>query len=183
MGTFRGTFESPQWVHLKMNKTTCDLCDEFESLVQVVDPLFRSYGGVSQFWGCIATIKCHEDNSRVREMVELDGAGKVLVIDGGGSLRRALVGDQLAAKAAAHGWAGIVVYGAVRDVEVLAALPIGVQAMGHSPLRTSKKGIGDEGRIVRFAGVNFVPGHFLYADGNGIVVSAQALHVNATSAP
>ncbi len=158
-----------------MEKTTCDLCDEYEAVVQVADPLLHTYGGISNFSGCITTIKCHEDNSRVRELVAQDGQRKVLVIDGGGSVRRALVGDQLAAKAISHGWQGIVVYGAVRDVEVLATLPIGIQAIGHSPIRSAKNGIGEQDVIVRFAGISFVPGQFLYADRNGIVVAPHAL--------
>ena len=136
---------------------------------------FRSYGGAAHFGGCIATIKCHEDNSRVSELVEQDGHGKVLVIDGGGSLRRALIGDQMAAKAMAHGWHGIVVYGAVRDVDMLATLAIGVQAVGHTPLRPAKNGVGEHGVTVRFAGLTIVPGYFIYADHNGVVVAPHAL--------
>jgi regulator of ribonuclease activity A len=158
-----------------LDKTTCDLCDEYGPVLQVANPVFRSYGGVAQFGGCIATVKCHEDNSRVRELVVQDGRGKVLVVDGGGSLRRALLGDQLAAKALAHGWQGIVIYGAVRDVDVLATLAIGVQALGHSPVRPAVDGAGEEGIPVEFAGITCVPGHFVYADHNGIVVSPHAL--------
>jgi regulator of ribonuclease activity A len=158
-----------------MEKTTCDLCDEYPAVAQVAQPLFHSYGGIANFSGCIATIKCHEDISRVRELVERDGRQKVLVIDGGGSVRRALLGDQLAAKAVAHGWQGIVINGAVRDIEVMATLPIGVQAIGHIPARPANDGTGEQGVSVRFAGIHFVPGHFLYADRNGIVVAPHAL--------
>jgi len=158
-----------------LDKTTCDLCDEYGPVLQVADPVFRSYGGVAQFGGSIATVKCHEDNSRVRELVVQDGQGKVLVIDGGGSLRRALLGDQLAAKALAHGWQGVVIYGAVRDVDVLGTLAIGVQALGHSPVRPAADGAGEEGVTLQFAGLTCVPGHFLYADHNGIVVAPHAL--------
>jgi len=158
-----------------MRKTTCDLCDEHESLVQVAELEFRSYGGATRCCGRIETIQCHEDNSRVRDCVDTDGRGKVLVIDGGGSLRRSLLGDQLAAKATSNGWAGILVYGAVRDLDALAGLAIGIFALGHVPLRTAKKGIGEWGKVLRFAGVTFAPGAHLYADLNGIVVSPQAL--------
>lgn len=158
-----------------MDKTTCDLCDEYGALLQVADSVFQNYGGIASFGGCIATVKCHEDNSRVRELVEQDGRGKVLVIDGGGSLRRALVGDQLAGKALDHGWQGIVVYGAVRDVDMMATLSIGVHALGHCPVRPAKNGVGEQGVTVRFAGLTVVPGHFLYADRNGMVVAPQAL--------
>lgn len=160
---------------MPVEKTTCDLCDEYESTIQVVESIFHGYGGIGRFSGTIATIKCHEDNSRVRELVEQPGHGKVLVVDGGGSLRRALIGDQLAAKAAARGWHGILIHGAVRDVDALAALPIGIVAVGHVPLRTAKKGLGETGIAVRFAGVTFVPGEQLYADRNGIVVAPHPL--------
>jgi regulator of ribonuclease activity A len=158
-----------------MGKTTCDLCDEHAAVIQVADPVFRSYGGLTAFSGAISTLKCHEDNSRVRELVDQKGGGQVLVIDGGASLRRALVGDQLAAKALANGWRGIVVYGAVRDVEILRTLAIGVVALGLQPMRSVKNGVGETGITLRFAGISFVPGHHLYADDNGIVVAPQPL--------
>jgi regulator of ribonuclease activity A len=158
-----------------MPKSTCDLCDHNESLVAVLELSFNSYGGAARCCGRIETIKCHEDNSRVRECVELDGRGRVLVIDGGGSLRRSLVGDMLAARALAHGWQGLLVHGAVRDVDALAVLPLGIFALGHVPMRTEKKGVGEMGVPLRFAGVTFMPGAYLYADRNGIVVAAQAL--------
>jgi regulator of ribonuclease activity A len=158
-----------------LDKITCDLCDEYPSLVHVAEPLFRSYGGRSRFSGCISTIRCREDNSRFRELIVQDGAGRVIVIDGGGSLRRALVGDQLAAIAVSNGWQGIVVHGAVRDAEALAELPLGVFAMGLCPMRPANDGAGEQGIAVRFAGISFEPGHYLYADQNGIVVAPHAL--------
>jgi regulator of ribonuclease activity A len=158
-----------------LEKTTCDLCDEYPGLVQVAEPLFQSYGGESRFSGRMSTIRCREDNSRFRELIVQDGVGRVIVIDGGGSLRRALVGDQLAAIALSNRWQGIVVHGAVRDAEALANLPLGVFAMGLCPMRPANDGVGDEGIIVRFAGINFEPGHYLYADRNGIVVAPHAL--------
>jgi regulator of ribonuclease activity A len=158
-----------------LEKTTCDLCDEYPSLVHVAEPLFHSYGGRSRFSGCISTIRCREDNSRFRELIVQDGAGRVIVIDGGGSLRRALVGDQLAAIALSNGWQGIVVHGAVRDAEALADLPLGVFALGLCPMRPANDGVGEQGIIVRFAGISFEPGHYLYADRNGIVVAPHAL--------
>jgi regulator of ribonuclease activity A len=158
-----------------MEKSTCDLCDDHSASVQIVDPVFRSYGGIHAFGGPIATLKCHEDNSRVRELVEQEGHGRVLVVDGGGSLRCALVGDQLAAKALARGWRGIVVYGAVRDVEILGTLSLGIQALGANPMKSVKNGVGEQGIALRFAGAHFVPGHYVYADVNGIVVAPHAL--------
>ncbi|MBJ9977226.1 ribonuclease E activity regulator RraA [Pseudomonas sp. S75] len=154
---------------------TPDLCDAYPDLVQVLEPMFSNFGGRDSFGGQIVTLKCFEDNSRVREQVELDGRGKVLVVDGGGSLRRALLGDMLAEKAASNGWEGLVIYGCVRDVDVLAQTNVGVQALASHPLKTDKRGIGDVDVPVTFAGVTFLPGHYLYADNNGVIVSPSPL--------
>ena len=158
-----------------MSKSTCDLCDEYEGLIQVAEPVFKSYGGRSSFSGEISTIKCPEDNSLVRERVASPGQGKVLVVDGFGSLRRSLLGDQLGDKAVANGWQGIVVFGAVRDIEALEKLDLGVLALGVIPLKTDKQGAGQRDLALRFAGVTFVPGHFVYADRNGVIVASKAL--------
>jgi len=158
-----------------MHLSTCDLCDRYPGLVRVAEPLFRDFGGRHGFGGRIVTIKCHEDNSLVRDLVGEPGQGCVLVVDGGGSLRRSLLGDQLAAKAVANGWEGIVVFGAVRDVEAIAHMNLGVKALGAIPLKTDKRGIGDRDIALRFAGVDFVPGEYLYADANGMIVAARAL--------
>ena len=162
-----------------MRRSTCDLCDEFPDEVIAAEPLFRDFGARSIFSGRIVTIRCFEDNSRVRDLVAENGRGCVLVIDGGGSVRRALLGDQLAAKASVNGWEGIVIYGAVRDVEVLAGMDLGIRALAAIPLKTDKKGIGERDLEVCFAGVRFVPGHHLYADGNGMIVTARELPANA----
>ena len=159
-----------------MSHSTCDLCDEHEGLLQVAEPVFKSYGGRSAFSGEISTIKCPEDNSLVRERVATPGHGKVLIIDGFGSLRRSLLGDQLGEKAVANGWHGIVVFGAVRDVEALEQLNLGVLALGAIPLKTDKQGAGQRDVTLRFAGVTFVPGHYVYADRNGLVVAPAALN-------
>lgn len=156
-------------------KSTCDLCDEFESLVQIAAPMFRSFGGRPAFSGEIVTLACPEDNSRVREQVALPGRGKVLVVDGLGSVRRSLLGDQLAAKAVANHWEGIVIHGAVRDVTVLRGLDLGVLTLAAIPLKTEKKGSGDQGRPVSFAGVTFTPGNHIYADENGLIVAPRPL--------
>ena len=158
-----------------MHYITPDLCDAYPELVQVVEPMFANYGGRDSFGGQIVTIKCHEDNSLVKEQVDLSGQGKVLVVDGGGSLRRALLGDMLAEKAAKNGWEGIVVYGCIRDVDVIAQTDLGVQALASHPMKTDKRGIGDLNIPVSFGGVTFKPGDYLYADNNGIIVSPQAL--------
>jgi regulator of ribonuclease activity A len=157
-----------------MQYVTPDLCDAYP-YVDVVEPMFGNFGGRDSFGGQIVTIKCFEDNSLVKDQVELDGRGKVLVVDGGGSLRRALLGDMLAEKAAKNGWEGIVVYGCVRDVDVLAQTDLGVQALAAHPMKTEKRGIGDLNVEVTFAGVTFTPGHYIYADNNGIIVAHEEL--------
>ena len=157
-----------------MDWTTPDLCDAHPD-VQVVEPLFRGFGGRVAFHGPIATVCCHEDNSRVRELAGTPGLGRVMVVDGGGSRRRALLGDQIAANAARNGWAGFLIHGAVRDVEVLAQLDLGVQALAAHPMKTEKRGLGEADVPVAFAGVDFRPGHWLYADANGVIVSASPL--------
>jgi regulator of ribonuclease activity A len=157
-----------------MDWTTPDLCDAHPD-VQVAEPLFRGFGGRVAFHGPIATVRCHEDNSRVRELAGTPGLGRVMVVDGGGSRRRALLGDQIAANAARNGWAGFLIHGAVRDVEVLAQLDLGVQALAAHPMKTEKRGLGEADVPVAFAGVDFRPGHWLYADANGVIVSASPL--------
>ncbi|QKZ03898.1 MULTISPECIES: ribonuclease E activity regulator RraA [Pseudomonas] len=158
-----------------MHYLTPDLCDAYPELVKVLEPMFSNFGGRDSFGGQIVTIKCFEDNSLVKEQVDKDGKGKVLVVDGGGSLRCALLGDMLAEKAAKSGWEGIVIYGCIRDVDVIAQVDLGVQALASHPLRTEKRGIGDLNVPVTFAGVTFTPGEFIYADNNGVIVSPSAL--------
>ncbi len=158
-----------------MTRSICDLCDDHADLVQVAEPLFRDFGARRAFSGPITTIQCHEDNALVRSTFKTAGEGRVLVVDGGGSLRRALVGDMLASLMIQNGWAGVVVFGAVRDVEVLATMPVAVRALGVCPRPPIKKGVGERDVPVRFAGVAFTPGAWLYADENGFLVSAQPL--------
>jgi len=154
---------------------TADLCDEFGDELEVCEPLFCDYGGKPRFAGPIATIKCFEDNSRVRELTAEPGQGRVLVIDAGGSRRRAVLGDMLAQRAVDNGWSGILVYGCVRDSVALGEMPLGVKALGTCPLKTDKRDEGQSQIPVRFAGVVFRPGHWLFADEDGVVVSARAL--------
>ncbi|WP_188036442.1 ribonuclease E activity regulator RraA [Pseudomonas sp. EZ-C24] len=156
---------------------TPDLCDANPDLVQVLEPMFSNFGGRDSFGGQIVTIKCFEDNSLVKAQAELDGHGKVLVVDGGGSLRCALLGDMIAAKAAQNGWEGLVIYGCVRDVDVLVQTNVGVQALAAHPLKTDKRGLGDLNVVVTFAGVTFRPGEYVYADNNGVIVSPQPLQM------
>lgn len=154
---------------------TPDLCDEYPDLVQVVEPMFNNYGLHESFGGEIVTVKCFEDNSKVKELVDTDGKGKVMVVDGGGSMRHALLGDMLSEKAAKNGWEGLIIYGCIRDVDAIMETELGVQALGTNPLKTDKRGLGDVNVTVKFGGVEFVPGQFVYADNNGVIVSPKAL--------
>ncbi|ATE60755.1 ribonuclease E activity regulator RraA [Thauera sinica] len=158
-----------------MTIQTTDLCDANEDKVSVVSPMFRSFGGRTAFGGPIATLKLFEDNALVRKTLEGAGEGRVLVIDGGGSMRCALVGDQLAALGVENGWAGIVVYGCIRDAKAIGAMDIGVFALGTHPRKTVKRNTGEADIPVTFGGVTFVPGHHLYADEDGVIVSPTAL--------
>jgi len=152
-----------------------DLCDDFADFVQVATPLFRSFGGRSSFGGEIVTIKCHEDNSLVAEQVNEPGEGKVLVVDGGGSLRCGLLGDNLAQKAFENCWEGIVVYGCIRDVDIISEIDLGVQALASNPMKSVKRNIGLLGEVLSFAGIKFVPGQYAYGDNNGLLVSVKCL--------
>ena len=158
-----------------MHIVTPDLCDDHADQLQVLEPMLGNFGGRSAFGGEIVTVKCFEDNSLVKSQVDEPGVGKVLVVDGGGSLRRALLGDNLAEQAAKNGWQGLIIYGCIRDVDVIAETELGVMAIATHPMKTEKRGIGDLNVPVTFGGVTFVPGHFVYADNNGVVVAANNL--------
>lgn len=150
--------------------SVADLCDEHEGVIEVCVAPFRDFGGRTAFSGPIRTVRCHEDNSLVKATLAEPGEGYVLVVDGGGSLHRALVGDVLAADAVKNGWAGIVVYGAVRDAVVLSTLDIGIKALGTNPMRSVKRGEGVVDTPVAFGGLVFLPGDMLYADEDGVAV-------------
>ncbi|MDR2990627.1 MAG: ribonuclease E activity regulator RraA [Burkholderiaceae bacterium] len=158
---------------------TCDLCDVHEAdtsgAFRVLPPTFQDYGAARPFCGPVHTLRCPEDNSRVREAVNSPGQGRVLVIDSGGSLRHGLVGGNLAAAAAKNGWAGIVVDGCVRDAAELRASGVPIRALALMPRRTEKRGEGQAGVPVRIQGVPVRPGDWLYADEDGIVVCNCAL--------
>ncbi len=159
----------------RMTLATTDLCDAHPDDVHVVDPIFHDFGGRVAFAGVIATVKAHEDNSLVRKALEEPGQGRVLVVDGGGSQRCAMLGGNLAALAATNGWTGVVVYGCVRDVRELRAAQVGVKALAAHPKKSEKRGEGARDVAVTFGGVTFRPGEHLYADADGIVVSARAI--------
>lgn len=159
---------------------TCDFCDAHEAdtsgAFRVLPPVFHDYGAVRRFCGPVVTLLCPEDNSRVREAVNTPGLGRVLVVDGGGSVRRALVGGNLAAAAAKNGWAGIVVNGAVRDLAEMAAEQTGIKALALMPLRSTKRDEGHKDLPVQIQGVWVRPGDWLYADEDGMVVADRPLH-------
>ena len=159
-----------------MSTATTDLCDAHPE-AQVCEPILTDYGGRRAFHGPIATLKVFEDNGPVRAALETPGAGRVLVVDGGGSLRCALVGGLLGKLAAERGWAGIVIYGCVRDRDELAQCDVGIKALATTP-RKSEKGLhgGHADRVVRFAGTTFRSGAWLYADADGVVVAEGAIH-------
>lgn len=152
-----------------------DLCDQYPEHIQVLEPLFRDFGARQEFSGEIVTVKCFEDNSLVKELVDHPGTGKVMVVDGGGSLRRALLGDMLAEKACSNGWEGFVIYGCARDVEILKTIDLGIKALNAHPMKTDKRGEGQQGIKLNFAGVTLQPGHYIYADENGIIVADKQL--------
>ena len=159
-----------------MTTATADLCDAHPDQVKVCQIPFRSFGQVAAFNGPIRTLSVLDDNALVRQVLERPGQGGVLVINGGGSLKRALVGDNLATLAIDNGWAGIIVHGAVRDTAVIAAMPVGIKAVGTTPLRADRDAIGEIDIPTAFGGVIFTPGDWLYADADGVVVAAQRLH-------
>lgn len=154
---------------------TPDLCDDNPDDVLVLEPLFQNFGGKPAFFGQVVTVKCFEDNSRVKELAGTDGDGKVMVVDGGASLSKALIGDQIALDAVNHGWQGVVINGCARDIHELQRMPIGVRALASIPVRPEKKSLGDVDVPVTFAGQTIEPGMYLYADETGIVVSKKQL--------
>jgi regulator of ribonuclease activity A len=158
-----------------MDFKTADLCDAHADTLQIAEPMLSDFGGRGSFSGPIETVKTFEDNSLVRETLETAGEGRVLVVDGGGSLRCALLGDNLAKLGIDNGWGGVVINGCIRDSGEIAGMDIGVKALGTHPLKSNKSKFGQVGTPVSFAGVTFRPGDYLYADEDGIVVSAKKL--------
>jgi len=159
---------------------TTDLLDANDELIQreqlrVLAPIFQRYGGRTAFAGEIVTLKIFEDNSLVRTLLAEPGTGKVLVVDGGGSQRCALLGDQLAELAVRNGWEGVVVYGCIRDSAAINSLPLGVRAVNTHPLKTVKKNVGERDVPVTFGGVTLKPGEWLCADEDGVIVSSTPL--------
>lgn len=163
--------------------TTADLCDQNPPGLQIAEPLFRDYGGRLSFEGRVRTVKAHEDNSLVRQALEEPGQGAVLVVDGGGSLRCAMVGDMLGELAVRNGWSGLVIFGCVRDSQALGALELGVKALTTHPQKSQKRNEGQRDIPVRFAGVLFEPGQRLVADPDGVVVLSHPREFSIQAEP
>lgn len=159
-----------------MGFKTADLSDEHRESLQVVSPIFLSFGAKAQFCGEIVTVKLFEDNVLAKAQLGKEGKGKVLVVDGGGSERVALMGDNVAALAIKNGWEGVVIYGCIRDSADIDEMEVGIRAIGTHPFKSHKKGEGDVQISVQFAGCTFQPGHYLYADEDGIIVSPKKIH-------
>lgn len=159
-----------------MKLKTADLADAHPQAVQAAQTIFRDFGAVRDFHGSIATLKVLHDYLPLRNRLQTPGEGRVLVVDGGGSLERALLGDNLAGLALANHWAGLVIFGAVRDSQELAQIPLGLKALGTCPLRSNDNRGGQSDIPLHFAGVDFIPGHYLYADADGILVTPKPLH-------
>jgi regulator of ribonuclease activity A len=163
-----------------MSFATTDLCDDHPSLLEdgslrVLPPVFRHYGKRAQFAGPAVTLKVHEDNALVRATLETPGEGRVLVVDGGGSLRRALVGGQLGLLAQNNGWAGVIVDGCVRDSAELAQCDVGIMALATHPQRSARDGVGKRDVPLQIAGVAVIPGDWIYADADGVLVAQRKL--------
>ncbi len=158
-----------------MKFRTADLCDDHDAILQVAEGVFGDFGGLNCFCGTIATVKSYEDNSLVRSALDESGEGRVLVIDGGASMKRSMLGDQLAEKAVSNGWRGVVINGCLRDSAAIAEMALGVKALGTVPRKTVKQDQGLREVTVHFADVDFIPGHWLYADEDGMVVCAEKL--------
>jgi regulator of ribonuclease activity A len=158
-----------------MSFKTADLCDEFSAELQIAQPVFTNYGGRTRFAGPASTVKCFEDNSRVKEAVAEAGNSRVLVVDAGGSMRCAVLGDLLAKQAADNGWAGVVVHGCIRDSADIAGFDLGVIALGTMPLRSERKNEGQRDVVIEVAGVRVRPCDWIYADEDGLIVSPRQL--------
>lgn len=158
-----------------MSFKTADLYDQYETRLRVCDPIFRDFGGRRAFFGEVVTVKCFEDNTQIKAALGEPGAGRVLVADAGGSLRCAMLGDLIAASAVSQGWAGVVLYGCVRDTDELAGMDLGVKALAANPRKSQRRGEGQRDLPVTFAGVRFAPGDWVYADGDGMLVADAPL--------
>ena len=158
-----------------MTFTTADLYDKYGDDLKVALPIFKDYGAKRIFHGPISTVKAHEDNSLVRTALEEPGKGRVLIVDGNESLRCAMLGDMLAKLGMENGWSGIIVFGCIRDADVITTIDIGVKALNTNPRKSLKQGLGDRDIPVSFAGITFNVGEYVYADTDGVIVSEKKI--------
>lgn len=158
-----------------MDFATADLVDDFADELVGCSTQFRSYGGRARFCGRVETVRCLEDNALLKSLLATPGSGRVLVVDGAGSLRTALMGDMIAASAVANGWSGVVINGAVRDVVALRELDLGIKALGSNPRKSTKNGTGETGVPVSFGETEIHPGRWLYSDEDGLVLATRDL--------
>ncbi len=156
-------------------KATTDLYDEFEDSVQTCSTQFRDFGGTRKFFGPVRTVRCYRDNQLFRALLDEPGNGAVVIVDGGGAMESALMGDIIAAKGEKNGWAGCVINGAVRDSAELGNIAFGAKALGTNPAKSSKTGEGSVDVPVEFGGVRFEPGQWVYCDEDGILVAPREL--------
>ena len=164
-----------------MTFKTADLYDQYETRVRVCEPIFRDFGGRRAFFGQAVTVKCFEDNTQIKAVLGEPGAGRVLVADAGGSHRCAMLGDLIAASAVAQGWAGVILFGCVRDSADLAGMDLGIKALAAIPRKSQRRGEGQRDLDVTFAGVSVAPGDWVYADADGILVAAAPLDLSAAA--
>ena len=157
---------------------TSELCDLYAEQVDVVEPIFSSFGGVSNFYGKVTTVKCFESNGLIAEVLEENGEGRVLIVDGGGAVRRGLIDAELAQLAVDNGWEGIIVYGAVRQIQQLENLDIGIHALAPIPVSADESSAGESDIPVNFGGVTFFPEDYIYADLTGIILSQEPLDLD-----
>ena len=148
---------------------TADICDQYKD-IQICDSIFKSYGGKAKFQGKIRTVTAIEDNSYVKKLIDEKVNGDIMVIDGDGSKKCALLGDNLAKKAAENGWSGFIIYGCIRDSEIISTIDIGIKALDTMPLKSEKKNVGEFGKDLKFANVLFKEGHYAYSDQDGIII-------------
>ncbi|MCL9781109.1 putative 4-hydroxy-4-methyl-2-oxoglutarate aldolase [Vibrio sp. S4M6] len=160
-----------------MKDLTPDICDQYEDKVTLLDLDFAHYGKKSAFCGEIVTVRCYHDNSKVREVLQESGNGKVLFVDGNGSCQKALLGDQVAELAVKNGWEGVIIYGAIRDAATISEMDIAVKALGTCPLKTEKKNVGEINVSLTVNNQMIQPGDYLYADWNGVVMSKDKLEI------
>ena len=156
-------------------KSTPDLSDEYPETL-ALQPILTNYGGKISFWGSIETLQCPDDNSLIKEQLNTEGKGKVLIVDAGGVNTVALLGDLIAEAGEKNNWSGIVINGYIRDVDIIRTLDIGVQALGTYPVKSNKRGLGKLGIAISFGGLTFKPGQYVYADNNGLLLSEIELN-------